>query len=142
MVGAGVAAEGRTVVLAAGDGGFLMGLADLESIVRTISSGVIVIYNDSAYGAEVHQYGSIGLHEDPMLIPTVDFAALASAVGATGIRVQSVADLAKVQQWVQHGSKGICLVDARISPNVRAPYMEEVLEANAKAAAAQSSQSD
>ncbi|PRB69218.1 thiamine pyrophosphate-binding protein [Arthrobacter sp. MYb213] len=142
MVGAGVAAEGRTVVLAAGDGGFLMGLADLESIVRTISSGVIVIYNDSAYGAEVHQYGSIGLHEDPMLIPTVDFAALASAVGATGIRVQSVADFAKVQQWVQDGSKGICLVDARISPNVRAPYMEEVLAANAKSAAAQSSQSD
>ncbi len=142
MVGAGVAAEGRTVVLAAGDGGFLMGLADLESIVRTISSGVIVIYNDSAYGAEVHQYGSIGLHEDPMLIPTVDFAALASAVGATGIRVQSVADFAKVRQWVQDGSKGICLVDARISPNVRAPYMEEVLEANARATAAQSSQSD
>ncbi|WP_404288609.1 thiamine pyrophosphate-binding protein [Glutamicibacter arilaitensis] len=142
MVGAGAAAEGRTVVLAAGDGGFLMGLADLESIVRTISSGIIVIYNDSAYGAEIHQYGSIGLHEDPMLIPTVDFAALATAVGATGIRVESVADFAKVQQWVDQGAKGICLVDARISPNVRAPYMEEVLAANARAAAAQASQSD
>ncbi|MGP9780896.1 thiamine pyrophosphate-binding protein [Glutamicibacter sp. AOP12-B1-11] len=142
MVGAGAAAEGRTVVLAAGDGGFLMGLADLESIVRTISSGVIVIYNDSAYGAEVHQYGSIGLHEDPMLIPTVDFAALATAVGATGIRIDSLADFSKVRQWVDQGAKGICLVDARISPNVRAPYMEEILVANARAAAAQASQSD
>lgn len=142
MIGAGPAAAGHTVVLAAGDGGFLMGLADLESIVRTVDSGVIVIYNDSAYGAEIHQYGSIGLHEDPMLIPTVDFAGLAQSMGATGIRVDALQDLDRVQQWVDAGAKGICLVDARVSTRVRAPYMEEVLEANKKAAAASSLQSD
>ena len=142
MVGAGAAAEGRTVVLAAGDGGFLMGLADLESIIRTIDSGVIVIYNDSAYGAEVHQYGSIGLHEDPMLIPTVDFAGIARSMGATGVRVEELADLAGVRQWVADGARGVCLVDARISARVRAPYMEEVLAANKKAAAALALQSD
>ncbi|MFJ2621301.1 thiamine pyrophosphate-binding protein [Glutamicibacter sp. NPDC087344] len=142
MVGAGAAAAGRTVVLASGDGGFLMGLADLESIVRTVSSGVIVIYNDSAYGAEVHQYGSIGLHEDPMLIPTVDFAALAQGMGATGIKVESLEDFSKVSDWVAAGARGVCLVDARISARVRAPYMEEVLAANRKAARATASQSD
>lgn len=142
MVGAGAAAEGRTVVLAAGDGGFLMGLADLESIIRTIDSGVIVIYNDSAYGAEVHQYGSIGLHEDPMLIPTVDFAGIARSMGATGVRVEELADLAGLRQWVADGARGVCLVDARISARVRAPYMEEVLAANKKAAAALALQSD
>lgn len=142
MVGAGPAAGDRTVVLSSGDGGFLMGLADLESIVRTISSGVIVIYNDSAYGAEVHQYGSIGLHEDPMLIPTVDFASIAQAMGATGIKVESITDLEKVRSWVDAGAKGICLVDARISSSVRAPYMEEILTANLKAAQAAASQSD
>lgn len=142
MVGAAPAAQGRTVVLAAGDGGFLMSLADMESIVRTVRSGVIVIYNDSAYGAEIHQYGSIGLHEEPMLIPTVDFAALASAFGATGIRVEELSDLDKVRSWVDSGARGVCLVDARISPAVRAPYMEEVLQANARTAANLVSQSD
>lgn len=141
MVGAAPAAEGRTVVLAAGDGGFLMGLADLESIVRTVESGVIVIYNDSAYGAEIHQYGSVGLHEDPMLIPTVDFAGIANSMGATGIRVGTLEDLAAVQQWVDAGARGVCLVDARVSTHVRAPYMEEVLSANKKAAAAAALQS-
>lgn len=141
MVGAAPAADGRTVVLAAGDGGFLMGLADLESIVRTVESGVIVIYNDSAYGAEIHQYGSIGLHEDPMLIPTVDFAGIANAMGATGIRLDTLEDLAGVRQWVQAGARGVCLVDARVSTHVRAPYMEEVLAANKKAAAASGLQS-
>jgi len=142
MVGAAPAAQGRTVVLAAGDGGFLMSLADMESIVRTVRSGVIVIYNDSAYGAEIHQYGSIGLHEEPMLIPTVDFAALASAFGATGIRVEELSDLDKVRSWVDSGARGVCLVDARISPAVRAPYMEEVLQANARTATDLVSQSD
>lgn len=142
MVGAAAAAEGRSVVLAAGDGGFLMSLADLESIVRTVKSGVIVIYNDSAYGAEIHQYGSIGLHEDPMLIPTVDFAALANAFGATGITLRSLSDLSEVKSWVDSGAHGVCLVDARISAAVRAPYMEEVLQANALAASELVSQSD
>ncbi|MGH3653895.1 thiamine pyrophosphate-binding protein [Glutamicibacter sp.] len=141
MVGAAPAAEGRTIVLAAGDGGFLMGLADLESIVRTVESGVIVIYNDSAYGAEIHQYGSVGLHEDPMLIPTVDFSSIANAMGATGIRVDTLEDLTGVQQWVDAGARGVCLVDARVSTHVRAPYMEEVLSANKKAAAAAALQS-
>jgi len=142
MVGAGAAAQGRTVVLAAGDGGFLMGLADLESIIRTIDSGVIVIYNDSAYGAEVHQYGSIGLHEDPMLIPTVDFAGIARSMGATGIRVEKLSDMTGLTQWVADGARGVCLVDARVSTRIRAPYMEEVLAANQKAAATLSLQSD
>ena len=141
-VGAGAAAQGRTVVLAAGDGGFLMGLADLESIIRTVDSAVIVIYNDSAYGAEVHQYGSIGLHEDPMLIPTVDFAGIARSMGATGVRVENLVDMAGLTQWVADGARGVCLVDARVTTRVRAPYMEEVLAANKKAAATLALQSD
>ncbi|WP_159611248.1 thiamine pyrophosphate-binding protein [Glutamicibacter sp. JC586] len=142
MIGAGAAAEGRTVVLAAGDGGFLMGQADLESIIRTVASGVIVIYNDSAYGAEVHQYGSIGLHVDPMLIPTVDFASIARSMGATGVRVETLADFEGVSNWAAQGAQGVCLVDARVSTGVRAPYMEEILAANKLAAATLALQSD
>lgn len=133
-VGAGAAAQaGETVVLASGDGGFLMGLADLESVVRSVASGVIVIYNDAGYGAEVHQYGSIGLHEAPMLIPEVDFAAVARGLGAQGTKVRTLDDLAELRQWVADGSRGVFLVDCRISSDIRAPYMEEVLEANRKA---------
>ncbi|MFJ6418919.1 thiamine pyrophosphate-binding protein [Paeniglutamicibacter sp. NPDC091659] len=136
-VGAGAAAgEDETVVLASGDGGFLMGLADLESVVRSVRSGVIVVYNDAGYGAEVHQYGSIGLHEEPMLIPEVDFAAVARGLGARSTKVRSLEDFAELRQWVAEGASGVFLVDCRISPAVRAPYMEEVLEANRKAALA------
>lgn len=134
-VGAGVAAPDSTVVLASGDGGFLMGLADLESVIRTVSSCIIVIYNDAAYGAEVHQYGSIGLHEGPMLIPEVDFAAVARGLGAQAAKVRTLEDLSALEDWVAGGARGVFLVDCRISAAVRAPYMEEVLEANRRAAA-------
>ncbi|GAA3327160.1 thiamine pyrophosphate-binding protein [Paeniglutamicibacter sulfureus] len=133
-VGAGAASPESTIVLASGDGGFLMGLADLESVIRTVRSGIVVIYNDAAYGAEIHQYGSIGLHEGPMLIPEVDFAAVARGLGASATKVRSLEDLAGLRDWVAAGADGIHLVDCRISPDVRAPYMEEVLEANRKAA--------
>lgn len=136
-VGAGAAARAdETVVLAAGDGGFLMGLADLESVVRSVASGIIVVYNDAGYGAEIHQYGSIGLHEKPMLIPEVDFAAVARGLGGQSTKVRTLEDLDELRAWVARGAKGVFLVDCRISPQVRAPYMEEVLEANRRAALA------
>ncbi|WP_253908638.1 thiamine pyrophosphate-binding protein, partial [Arthrobacter sp. H41] len=60
-VGAAVAAPAATTVLVTGDGGLLMALADLESVVRTVRRGVIVVFNDAAYGAEIHQYASQGV---------------------------------------------------------------------------------
>ena len=93
-VGAARAVEdGRTLVLASGDGGFLMGLSDLESLIGAASSAVVVIYNDAAYGAEIHQYGSQGLTEKPMLIPEVDFSGIARALGAESAIIRSLADL-------------------------------------------------
>src|SRR5690606_41651371 len=57
------------VVLTTGDGGGLMALADLETAVRTAGGrGLAVVWNDAAYGAEVHVYGRQGLAEEPMLI--------------------------------------------------------------------------
>jgi thiamine pyrophosphate-dependent acetolactate synthase large subunit-like protein len=66
--------------LVSGDGGFLMGLSDLESLIAAARSAVVVIYNDAAYGAEIHQHGSQGLTEKPMLIPEVDFSTVARAL--------------------------------------------------------------
>ena len=97
-VGAARAVEdGRTLVLASGDGGFLMGLSDLESLIGAASSAVVVIYNDAAYGAEIHQYGSQGLTEKPMLIPEVDFSGIARALGAESAIIRSLADLSALQ---------------------------------------------
>lgn len=121
--------DGNTLVLAAGDGGFLMGLSDLESLVGAASSAVVVIYNDAAYGAEIHQYGSQGLTEKPMLIPEVDFSGIARALGAESAIIRSLADLSALKDWIDDGAKGTFVADCRITSSVRAPWMSEWMKA-------------
>ncbi|WP_104044799.1 thiamine pyrophosphate-binding protein [Arthrobacter sp. ZGTC412] len=136
-VGAARAVEdGRTLVLASGDGGFLMGLADLESLITAARSAIVVIYNDAAYGAEIHQYGSQGLTEKPMLIPEVDFSGVARALGAESAIIRSLADLAALTDWIDAGAKGTFVADCRITSSVRAPWLSEWMNATRAAKAA------
>lgn len=136
-VGAARAVEdGRTLVLASGDGGFLMGLADLESLIGAARSAVVVIYNDAAYGAEIHQYGSQGLTEKPMLIPEVDFSGVARALGAESAIIRSLADLAALTDWIDAGAHGTFVADCRITSSIRAPWLSEWMQASQAAKAA------
>jgi len=128
--------DGRTLVLASGDGGFLMGLADLESLIGAARSAIVVIYNDSAYGAEIHQYGSQGLTEKPMLIPEVDFSGVARALGAESAVIRSLSDLSALKDWIDAGAKGTFVADCRITSSVRAPWLSEWMAASQAAKAA------
>ncbi|MCR8671731.1 thiamine pyrophosphate-binding protein [Agrococcus sp. HG114] len=133
-VGAGVARPDSTIVLVSGDGGALMGLADLDSVVRTVRHGVVVLVNDAAYGAEVHQYAVRGVAEAPMLIDEVDFAAVARGLGAEGAVIETLHDLEHLRAWLERGDDGVFVADCRVSRRVVAPYMLEVVEAATRAA--------
>jgi thiamine pyrophosphate-dependent acetolactate synthase large subunit-like protein len=137
-VGAGAAAPDSTVVLTTGDGGGLMGLADLETVIRTVSSGVIVVWNDGYYGAELHQYGPKGLTQEPMRTGQADFAALGRALGAEAAVVTDLADLEQLRSWIATGARGVFVADCRVSPKIQAPYMTTQL-ALAQASDAESS---
>lgn len=133
-VGAGAARPDSTIVLVSGDGGALMALADLDSVVRTVRRGVVIIVNDAAYGAEVHQYAVRGVAEGPMLIDEVDFAALGRAVGAEAEVIASLDDLRHLEAWLASGRDGVFVADCRVSKAVVAPYMLEVVEAAKRSA--------
>ncbi|WP_404287470.1 thiamine pyrophosphate-binding protein [Glutamicibacter arilaitensis] len=130
--GAAIARPDRTHVVVAGDGGAIMGLADLDALVRTSRSAAVLIFNDGCYGAEVHQYGSQGLDTGIMEIEQADFAKLAEGFGATGAVIHTMEDLDLVDQWVKAGAKGTFVIDLRISRNVVAPYIEEIVELTLK----------
>ncbi|GAA5026516.1 thiamine pyrophosphate-binding protein [Microbacterium fluvii] len=132
--GAAKAKPDSTVVLTTGDGGGLMALADLESAVRVAAGrGLAVVWNDGAYAAEVNLYGLKGLAVEPMLIPEVDFAGLAAAVGAEGVVVRTLADLERLSSWAQESAstRPFLLLDCRISSSVIAPYQHEIIRVNA-----------
>ncbi|MBW9094494.1 thiamine pyrophosphate-binding protein [Microbacterium jejuense] len=133
VAGAALAKPWSTVVLTTGDGGGLMALADLETAVRVAGGrGVAVVWNDAAYGAEVHLYGLKGLAEQPMLIPEVDFAALAAGVGAEGVVVRTLDDLERLASWSAEppASRPFLVLDCRVSGEVVAPYQREIIRVN------------
>ena len=122
-VGAARARPDRTTVLVMGDGGGTMGLADLVTFVTEVRSGVVVVFNDAAYGAELHQYGAAGVDRAGMLLEDVDFAALGQALGAGGRRVTRLAELDVVGEWVRDGARGVLVVDVAVTRTVAADFL-------------------
>jgi thiamine pyrophosphate-dependent acetolactate synthase large subunit-like protein len=82
----------------------------------------IVVYNDLAYGAEVHYFGRRGYRTDIVKYPNVDFSAIAKGFGARAIEVRAPDDLAPVASWVAEGAPGIFLIDARVTPDLEAEW--------------------
>ena len=90
-IGAALAQPERLVVLAIGDGGLLMSLGELETAARLRLRMCVVIYNDLAYGAEVHYLGRRGYRTDIVKFPNVDFSAIAKSFGASAIEARTPA---------------------------------------------------
>jgi thiamine pyrophosphate-dependent acetolactate synthase large subunit-like protein len=123
-LGAAVARPDRLPVLGVGDGGFLMGIQELETAVRLHIPLVIVIYNDNAYGAEVHHFSR---DEDlsTVTFPDTDLAAIGRGYGATGVTVRGIDDLRAVQVWLDGPQTTPLVIDAKISSDGGAWWLEE-----------------
>ena len=104
-----------------------MGASELETVVRLGLPMVVVVYDDSAYGAEVHHFGPHGLPLELVRFPDTDFAALARAAGAQGITARSLEDLDGVARWLQERD-GPLVVDAKITPDFCAEWLEEAFK--------------
>ena len=128
-IGAAVTQPDRLTVLAVGDGGFLMSIAELETAVRLKRRICIFIYNDSAYSAEVHHFVPEGYSAAMAQFPVTDFAAIARGYGADGCVVKTLADLDAVKRWVDAGAHGVFIVDGRINPKLIADWYKEVFGA-------------
>jgi thiamine pyrophosphate-dependent acetolactate synthase large subunit-like protein len=124
-IGLALANPGKLAVLGAGDGGFLMSMADMETTVRLGLRMCILIYNDASYAAEVHYFGRQGLSTDIVKFPDTDFAAIARGYGARGITVRTVADLDPAKAWVAEGCPGVLVIDGKINPTLEADWHAE-----------------
>jgi thiamine pyrophosphate-dependent acetolactate synthase large subunit-like protein len=124
-IGLAVANPGALAVLGAGDGGFLMSIADLETVIRLKLRMCILIYNDSSYAAEVHLYRRRGYAIDIVQFPDSDFAAMARGFGARGVTVRTLDDLEPVRAWVADGAPGLLVIDAKIDPDLEADWHAE-----------------
>ena len=103
----------------------MIGLSDFETVARLGLRMLIVVYNDCAYGAEVHHFGPHGYPLDLVQFPDVDFAALGRAVGLRGATIRTAADLSVVSDWVESGAEPGLVLDAKVVPTVVAEWLEE-----------------
>jgi len=78
---------GRDVVALAGDGAFLMTIGDLPTAAEYGANVLIVILNDGAFGQTFMQQSNIYGHTYGTAFRSPDFAQIAKACGAEGIRV-------------------------------------------------------
>ena len=81
-IGAAIARPDVPTVAALGDGGTFMALAEIETAVRLGLKLLVCIYDDSAYGAEVHHFAPLGHDVGLVRFPDADLAAIARAAGA------------------------------------------------------------
>jgi thiamine pyrophosphate-dependent acetolactate synthase large subunit-like protein len=104
-----------------------MALPELETLARLRLPMLVVIYNDAAYGAEVHHFRPQGHPVELVQFPDTDFAALAEAAGARGLTVRTEEDLAAIEPWLAERD-GPLVVDAKITPDFCAEWLEEAFK--------------
>lgn len=114
-IGAGVAEPDRLPVLGVGDGAFMMSLVELDTAVRLGLGMVIVVYNDDAYGAEIHIFPDETDKHGIVRFPDTDIAAIARGYGCEGITVRSLDDLAPLEQWLAGPRDRPIVIDAKIA---------------------------
>ncbi len=124
-IGAAVARPDRLAVAALGDGGALMGVSELETVVRLGIPMVVVVYDDEAYGAEVHHFGPDGDPLDTVRFPPADIAAIGRGFGFDGITVRSAGDLGPVRAWVDGPRERPLLIDAKVTSAHGSWWLEE-----------------
>jgi acetolactate synthase I/II/III large subunit len=124
-IGAALARPDRLPVAALGDGGALMGIADLDTAVRLGLPLVIVVYDDRGYGAEVHHFGPDGFDLATVRFPDTDIAAIARGFGCTGITVRKRADLAPLADWLAGPRDAPILIDAKVTADSGSWWLEE-----------------
>jgi acetolactate synthase I/II/III large subunit len=124
-IGSALARPDRLTVAALGDGGALMGISELETVVRLGLPMVIVIYDDHAYGAEVHHFGPDGYPLDTVTFPAAKIAKIGRGYGCDGVTVRRRRDLEPVRAWLDGPRDRPLVIDAKVTSQHGSWWLEE-----------------
>ena len=115
-IGASIAEPGRPTVALAGDGGFAMLMAELETAVRAGADVTALIHDNQRYGTiRLDQERSFPGRVIATELGPLDFAAVAAACGARAWRVDRDVDVAPAIEAAL-ADPGVTLVHLRTDP--------------------------
>ncbi len=124
-IGAAIARPDRLTVAALGDGGALMGVSELETAVRLSLPMMVVVYDDEAYGAEVHHFGPGGHPLDSVRFPPADIASIGRGFGCEAAAVRGLGDLSALRAWLDGPRERPLVIDAKITSARGSWWLEE-----------------
>lgn len=124
-IGASVALANERVTLVVGDGGYSMGIADLETAVRYNLPLTVIVMNDAGFGQERMNLAARGYSAEIAGYPAGAPNVLAEALGARGYRIASESEMESTLRDALSGD-GTVVVDIRVDPSVINPTAEKV----------------
>jgi thiamine pyrophosphate-dependent acetolactate synthase large subunit-like protein len=119
-LGAALARPDATTILFTGDGGIMLGIAELETAARLEIPLLVVVMNDHAFGAEKAVLEAAGLPSRYAEFPETDLAAIARGMGIEAVTVRSPGDLREILPRLAERSTPI-LLDCKIRPDLVVP---------------------
>ena len=122
-MGASIGRRDRPTVLATGDGAFMMNLGDLDTAVEHQIPLVIVVMNDSAFGAEYHFMELKGLSGRPALFHDREIAEVALSMGADGQTITRLEDLDALEARIDQ-LRGPLVLDVKINREIRSDVID------------------
>lgn len=122
----GLAAADRSVptLCTVGDGGLMASVGELESLARTGLPVVVAVFNDSAYGVEVHELRHQGEDVDLARFAPVDFAAVAESFGIPALRATHTDDLPGIAAHLR-APTGPMFIDFTLDPDIVTAWYRE-----------------
>ncbi|MCP1413850.1 thiamine pyrophosphate-dependent acetolactate synthase large subunit-like protein [Paenarthrobacter sp. A20] len=105
-----------------------MAISELETAVRERIPLVVIVYNDSAYGAEVHHFDADDSKLEVVRFPTTDIASIAAGYAAAALTVRRPEDLSRVNEWLSGPRETPMVIDARIASDGGAWWLAEAFK--------------
>ena len=104
------------VVCITGDGSYLMNGQEITVAAQLGLTVIFIVLNDAALGMVKHGQRLAGAEQVAFELPTINYAALAQAMGIAGEVVESPADFDALDMAAILARPGPTLIDVRIDP--------------------------
>jgi thiamine pyrophosphate-dependent acetolactate synthase large subunit-like protein len=122
-IGVAAAKKNGNVVLFEGDGGLLMHIQEFEMVKRQGLKLLICVFNDGAYGSEIHKLRADGVDDSGSIFGRPDLAAIAKGFGLRGHNVTDVSQFKSLfAEYQKHDTAevwNIHVSDKVVNPSTR-----------------------
>jgi sulfoacetaldehyde acetyltransferase len=126
-IGAKVAKPDKPVIVYVGDGAWGMSMGEVLTCVRQSIPVTVVVFNNGQWGAEKrNQMDFYGERYTATLLDNPDFARVASAMGAHGIRIEAVDQIGDALRTGLASDK-VTVVDIPLTQELAEPYRRDAL---------------